>query len=186
MQMAQWGKKKTVEMCAESKFCWTGLSHKVSVDLEALQDSYLVDPRRVDPRGVLLVRVVNNGDRPTQDYHFRPGYIYALVAYPDSPGDNTSHWVLKESDPKTHQTVNVLSIHGPFTPCWDTSGPATYDDVDLRKCGEKHASAAVYNSSIGSFGSIDQFVAAVANAFSADSPIWKSCPSGCCTLAQAE
>jgi hypothetical protein len=186
IQTVRWVKKRPVSMCAESSFCWTGLSPKVTVDLDVAENSYLVDPRQVNAKGVVLVRAINNGDRPTQNYHFRPGYIYTLVAYPDSPGDNTSHWVLKETDARTHHTATVLSVHGPFTPCWDSPNPATEDDVDLANCGDKHYTATAYKSSIGSFGLMDALLAVVAAAASGDSPVWKSCPSGCCTLSQAE
>lgn len=183
MQTVPWGKKKTVDMCTNRLLCFFGLG-KVKVDLEASQNSYLVDPRTIDSTGVLLVRAVNKGNSATAQYNFRPGYIYALVAYPDAPGDTTSHWVLNETDTTTHHTVTVAGIQGPYSPCWDSSSPAIADDVDIAKCGE-HISAAVKKSAIGFFGFMDQFLAVVAAALLEESPIWKSCPSGCCTLAQS-
>jgi len=179
MQSVTWGKKQTVDICTNSALCFVGLSGKVPVDLEPSLNSYLVDPRAVDTSGVLLVRAVNKGNKATGHYHFRPGYIYALVAYPDSAGATTSHYVLKETDTTTHHTVTVAGSR-PYTPCWD-SPPATTDSIGLYNCGEAHAPPALKRSAIG-FGLMDQFLAQIADALAPESPIWKSCPSGCCTL----
>ena len=182
-QTLTWAPKKTVEMCTNSLLCYFSLSGKVQVDLDVPLNSYLVDPRNIDPRGVLLVRAINKGNKDTGHYKLRPNYIYTLVAYPDSPGATTSHWELKETDPAAHVTTTVKDVGGPFDPCLDAP-PATVDDIGLYRCGEAHVSAAaVKRSSIGAFVFIEQLSAAIANLFAKESPIWKSCPSGCCTLA---
>lgn len=184
MQTITWSKKTTVDMCTNTVFCFFGLSSKVKVDLDVPQNSYLVDPRAISASGVLLVRAINRGHDATGHYNFRPGYIYTLVGYPDSPGATTSHWILKETDTTTHHTVTVSGIHGPHSPCWD-SPPATTDEVNLYKCGEAHASAGIRTSAIGLFGFIDQVMSVVAAVVGEESPLWKSCPSGCCTLSQS-
>jgi hypothetical protein len=184
MQTITWSKKKPVDMCTNSLACFFGVSRKVTVELDVPQNSYLVDARAVSASGDLLVRAVNKGRSTTGHYKFRPGYIYTLVAYPDSPGATTSHWILNETDTITHHTVPVPGVHGPYTPCWD-SPPATTDEVNLYKCGEAHTAAAVNRSGIGLFGFMDQLISVVASAMGGESPVWKSCPSGCCTLAQS-
>lgn len=181
MQTISWSKNKTtVDMCTGPVSCFLG-ARKVKVDLDVPQNSYLVDPRAVSAGGVLLVRAVNKGRHATEHYNFRPGYIYTLVGYPNSPGDTLSHWILKETDTTTHHTVTVAGIEGPFSPCWD-SDPATKDDVDLYKCGEAHTSAALKKSAIGLFGFMDQLMSVATSLLVGESPVWKSCPSGCCTL----
>jgi hypothetical protein len=178
MQTVTWVQKKNVDMCTNSVLCYVGLSKKVKVSLEVSQNSYLVDPRAVDPNGVLLVRAVNKEHNTTAQYHFRPGFIYSLVAYPDSVGATTSHWLLMETDTTTHHTAPVSGIQGPYTPCWD-SPPATSDNVDLYKCGEAHAPPAAFRkSAMDLIGFLDHFLMSIG-----ESPIWKSCPAGCCTLA---
>jgi hypothetical protein len=180
MQTIAWSPKQTVSMCTNTPLCYVGVSKKVMVELEVPQNSYLVDTRAVSAGGVLLVRAVNKGAHATGHYNFRPGYIYTMIAYPNSPGDTLSHWILKETDTTTHHTVTVSGIQGPHDPCGD-SAPATADEVNLYECGEAHTAAAVKKA--GFFGFLDQALATGAALLGGESPVWKSCPSGCCTLA---
>jgi hypothetical protein len=185
MDSLQWGRTKTVYMCPDTGTCSESMVGRVRVDLAVTQNSYLVDPRAVAPGGQLLVRAVNRGSHPTRSYHFRPGYVYSLVAYPDSRGDTTSHWVLKETDTTTHLTITVPNVQGPYHPCLEHP-PAMTDDVDLSNCGDKHVAPAINKSGIGAFAWIDRFFAPAQVTDAVDKPIWKSCPSGCCTLPQAQ
>jgi hypothetical protein len=180
MQTVNWSGKKTVEMCTNSFLCFFG-GGKVKVDLDVPQNSYLVDTRAVPGGGAILARAVNKGHDATGHYNFRPGYIYTLVGYPDSPGATTSHWILKETDTTTHHTITVPGIQGPHTPCGDAP-PATIDEVNLYKCGEAHTSGAIGRADMGLFSFMNQLMAVLGG----ESPVWKSCPSGCCTLAQAQ
>jgi hypothetical protein len=181
MQTVNWTAKTTVHMCTNSLLCFFGQSPKVDVDLEVPSGSYAVDPRAIPADGVILVRVLNHGPGSPGHYKFKAGLTYAITVYPDSQGATTSHWVLEEID-SNHVAHRVPDIHGPFTPCWDAP-PATTDRVYLYKCGEAHRSPGVERSGLGLFGVFEHLMAEEFQLRS-EGPIWKSCPAGCCTLAE--
>jgi len=182
MESVQWTPPKTVKMCTSMFYCFVHLGPKVDVDLEVIQGSYVVDPRHVPDGGALLVKAYNHGPQTSYHYKLKAKYLYALIAYPDFPGAKTSHWILKEIDSLTHIAHTVPGVHGPFSPCWDYPA-GTVDDVDLYKCGEAHSGAAIKTSRVGLLNFLEHIVSALQ--FGEESPIWKSCPAGCCTLAEA-
>ena len=181
MQTINWSGKKTVEMCTNSFLCFWGAAKSRWILTYLRTPTWWIRERFPEAEPSWRARRINKGHDATGHYNFRPGYIYTLVGYPDSPGATTSHWILRETDTTTHHTITVPGIQGPHTPCGDAP-PATIDEVNLYKCGEAHTSGAIGRADMGLFSFMNQLMAVLGG----ESPVWKSCPSGCCTLAQAQ
>lgn len=181
MNTLTWGDSVPVRMCTGWRWtCWVGFGSKTNVTLKPVAGAYTIDPHSVDSAGMVLVSAVNHGESPTLNYGFRPGFIYAVVVYPNHPHDTASHWVLMEINVFDHLAKQVPGQTGPYKPCID--GPPTGTDrVGLYKCGEAHPMRApTMRSAMGLF---DFFGTLFTRAgVGAESPMWKSCPSGCCTL----
>jgi hypothetical protein len=183
MQQVQWAPPQRVQMCTGSFSCFFGAG-KTPVDVQPSAGSYLVDPGHVDPKGVVILRAFNRGSHRTLHYSFRPGpYMYGFVVYPDQVHPDSARWILNETDTITHVTVIVPGEHGRYFPCGDKPAANT-DYAGLFKCGEAHpVMPLVRTSDMGSFASLNKLLSlTMKSLLFGESPIWKSCPAGCCTL----
>jgi hypothetical protein len=179
------GPKARVAMCTGPWSCFSK-TDLVAADLYPVLDSYTLDPRMVPAESAVVLLATNLGDKKTKHYKMRPGpYLYSWIVFPDSPGATTSSWIMNETDTTTHVTTRVVGEGGPFTPCKDRPA-ATSDEAGLFKCGEAHmASSAIKRSGLGAFEFMGTLWGAAAfELFYSESPGWKSCPAGCCTLAE--
>jgi len=186
LQKVRRGPKTTVRMCTGFVSCLRK-TDLVDVDLYPVYRSYTVDPRMVPAESAVVLLATNVGREQTKHYKMRPGpYVYSWIVFPDRPGATTSSWILKETDTTTHRTNVIVGERGPFRPCGDRP-PATTDEAGLYRCGEKHVTeSAIRRSSLGAFEFLGTLWGALAlELFDSEPPGWKSCPAGCCTLAEA-
>jgi hypothetical protein len=181
MQQVQWAPAKRVKMCTGSTSCVFGLA-KTPVDLEPSAGSYLVDPAHMGPDTVLILRASNRGSDRTLHYHFRPGpYVYSFLVFRDTSHPDSASWILNETDTVTHVTVRVPDQTGRYFPCDHPA--ATSDYAGLYDCHNAPTLALVRTADIANLSAIDKLVSGAIYSFLfGESPIWKSCPAGCCTL----
>lgn len=184
LQTVRRGPKKTVQMCTGFWSC-RRKTNMVNVVLEPVLYSYTVDPRRVPRYGAVVLIARNTGGDETQHYKMRPGpYVYTWKVVRNTGDTTKSHWALNETDTTTHLTRTVTNDGGRYFPCLDRP-PATTDEVGLYECGEAHETApATKTSGLGALEFLGTLWSAFQFELYPEPPDWKSCPAGCCTLAE--
>lgn len=154
------------------------LFSKVLVQIQANPEARYADSTNVGTHGTILMKLVNTGKRPTDDYALNPLPSEYYVVVKGEP--SLWQWALVEKGATPEP--RVIGNWNSFSPCPKHYAP-TGSYAKFKDCNDPEPSGVKKSSMLALFGLWHSLSNTIQVAFLAESPAWISCAYGCCTLA---